>query len=230
MSGSLIRTLRCAGVDLAEIERRLAPWLGQGVSVSCPPGEGEILVRLSAEEPALGDLAAAVLRALGADCYGKGEETLEAVVGQLLHHRGFTLSVAESCTGGLLGHRITNVPGSSVYFERGVIVYSNRAKEELLGVPSQLLAAHGAVSAPVAEAMARGIRQGSGSQLGLSITGVAGPAGGSPAKPVGTVFIGLASIDGARSHRFLLSGDRESIKWQSSQMALDLLRRHLLTA
>jgi nicotinamide-nucleotide amidase len=230
MTGALIRTLRCAGIDLADVERRLAPWLGRGVSVSCPPGDGEILVRLSTGKPALGELEAAVLGALGGDCYGKDEETLEAVVGHLLRDRRLTLSVAESCTGGLLGHRITNVPGSSVYFERGVVVYSYRAKEELLGIPSQLLAAHGAVSAPVAEAMARGIREMSGSHLALAITGVAGPDGGTPAKPVGTVFIGLASSDGARSHHFLFSGNRESIKWQSSQQALDLLRRHLLTA
>lgn len=223
------RTLRCAGVGLAEVAPRLAPWLGRGVSVSSPPGEGEVLVRLSAEEPALAELEAAVLGALGDDCYGRDQETLEAVVGQLLRHRRLTLSVAESCTGGLVGHRITNVPGSSIYFERGAVAYSNRAKEEFLGVPRHLLASHGAVSGPVAEAMARGIREMSGSQLGLSITGVAGPDGGSPAKPVGTVFIGLADSDGARSRRFLFSGNRESVKWQSSQMALDLLRRHLLT-
>jgi nicotinamide-nucleotide amidase len=225
-----LRTLRCTGIDLADVERRLTPWLDKGVSVRSVPGRGEVLVRLRAAAPALGELEAAVLGALGQDCYGKDQESLEAVVGRLLRDRQLTLSVAESCTGGLLGHRITNVPGSSVYFERGVVAYSNRAKEELLRVPSQLLAAHGAVSGPVAEVMARGIREVSGSQLGLSITGVAGPDGGTPAKPVGTVFIGLAGNDGARSRHFLFSGNRESIKWQSSQQALDLLRRHLLTA
>lgn len=227
--GARLRMLRCAGIDLAEVERRLAPWLGRGVSVSCLPGEGEVLVRLSAGEPALGELEAAALRVLGDDCYGGDQESLELVVGTLLKERRLTLSVAESCTGGLLGHRITNVPGSSAYFERGVVAYSNRAKEELLGVSSQLLAAHGAVSGPVAEAMARGISEVSGSQLGLSITGVAGPDGGTPTKPVGTVFIGLAGRDGARSRRFLFAGGRESIKWQSTQLALDLLRRYLLT-
>jgi len=187
-----------------------------------------VLVSLSGEEPALGELERAVLGLLGEDFYGQDEETLEGAVGRLLRDRRLTLSVAESCTGGLLSHRITNVPGSSVYFERGVIVYSNRAKEELLGVPGQLIAAHGAVSGPVAEAMARGIRELSGSQLALSITGIAGPDGGTPAKPVGTVFIGLAAAESARSRRFLFSGNRESIKWQSSQRALDLLRRYLL--
>jgi len=223
-----LRTLRCAGVDQADVERRLMPWLGKGVSVRAVPREGEVLVRLRAEAHEIGELEAGLLGALGEDCYGKDPETLEAVVGRLLRDRQLTLSVAESCTGGLLGHRITNVSGSSVYFERGVVVYSYRAKEELLGVPTELLAAHGAVSAPVVESMARGIRERSGTHLALAITGVAGPDGGTPAKPVGTVFIGLASSAGARSHRFLFSGNRESIKWQSSQQALDLLRRHLL--
>lgn len=156
------------------------------------------------------------------------QESPEVVVGRLLRERQLTLSAAESCTGGLLCHRITNVPGSSAYFERGVVVYSNRAKEELLGVPRELLATHGAVSAPVAEAMARGICQKTGTPLGLAITGVAGPEGGTPAKPVGTVYIALATPDGTRSQRFSFAGGRDAVKWQSTQIALDLLRRYLL--
>jgi PncC family amidohydrolase len=119
--------------------------------------------------------------------------------------------MAESCTGGLVGHRLTNIAGSSRYVERGVVVYSNQAKEQLLGVPEEMLRAHGAVSAPVAEAMAAGICRISGSACGIAVTGIAGPDGGTPAKPVGTVFIGAA------------------VKWQSSQAALDLLRRALLS-
>jgi nicotinamide-nucleotide amidase len=149
------------------------------------------------------------------------------VVGRLLSAHGLTLSVAESCTGGLLGHRLTNVSGSSAYFERGVVVYSNRAKQELLGVPDDLLRAHGAVSGPCAEAMARGICERSGSACGLAVTGIAGPDGGTPQKPVGTVFVGVAVAGNVTSRRFRFAGDREAIKWQSAQAALDLLRRSL---
>jgi nicotinamide-nucleotide amidase len=148
-------------------------------------------------------------------------------VGRRLTARGLTLSVAESCTGGLLGHRLTNVPGSSAYFERGVIVYSNRAKQELLGVPEEILKVHGAVSAPCAEAMARGICERSGSACGLAVTGIAGPDGGTPQKPVGTVFFGVAVQGTVTSRRFSFTGDRVAVKWQSAQTALDLLRRSL---
>lgn len=233
-----VRTLRCVGIDPPAVEERLGEWAGGSadVSASCFGVEGEVWVRLRVRgesrpvvESALRELEVAVLTALGDDCYGKDQESLESVVGRLLRERGLTLSLAESCTGGLLGHRITNTPGSSAYFERGVVVYSYRSKEELLSVPKELLLSHGAVSAPVAEAMARGISQASGTELGLSVTGVAGPEGGTPAKPVGTVFIGLSTPEGVRSRRFLFAGSRESIKWQSTQLALDLLRRYLLT-
>ncbi len=168
------------------------------------------------------------MRSRGEDCYGQDGEPLEAVVGRLLLERRLTVSLAESCTGGLVAHRLTNIPGSSRYVERGVIVYSNRAKEELLGVPEPLLRAHGAVSAPVAEAMATGICRLSGSPCGLAVTGIAGPDGGTEAKPVGTVFIATAGPSGTEVKRFRFAGDREAIKWQSAQAALDLLRRRLL--
>src|SRR5204863_334834 len=153
-----LRTLRTAGVTAGELEERLAEWLGQresrtgDVAVGLVPGEGEVWVRLRAKgvdaARALARVESPVLDALGADCYGRDAETLELVVGRALLERRFTLAVAESCTGGLLGHRLTSVPGSSAYFERGVLVYSNRAKEELLGVPAEVLRVHGAVSAP----------------------------------------------------------------------------------
>jgi nicotinamide-nucleotide amidase len=234
-----LRTLRCIGIDPVTVEERLGEWIGGGgeVGVSCLPVEGEVWVRLRARgvslpmvESAMREVETAVTAALGDDCYGGDQETLESAAGRLLSDRQLTLSVAESCTGGLLGHRITNVPGSSAYFERGVVVYGNRAKEELLGVPRQTLATHGAVSRPVAETMARGICRASGSSFGLAITGIAGPDGGTRAKPVGTVFIALATPTGVEAHRFRFTGGRESIKWQSTQMALDLLRRHLLKA
>jgi competence/damage-inducible protein CinA-like protein len=232
----LIRTLRTAGVAVGELEERLVDWLGKegDVSVTVVPADGEAWVRLRARgstpveaTAALASVEAQIAAALGDDCYGRDAESLEQVVGRLLRERELTLAVAESCTGGLLGHRITNLPGSSAYFERGVIVYSNRAKMALLGVPEAVLRAHGAVSGPTAEAMARGICASAGTPCGLSITGVAGPDGGTPAKPVGTVFIGLAFRDAVISQRFRFSGDRASVKWQSSQMALDMLRRKL---
>lgn len=235
--GALVRTLKTAGLDPSQVEERIGPWLGgEGeVSVSCAPLDGEVWVRLAARatslplaETALRQVEAPIAEALGVDCYGRDQESLEGVVGRLLLERRLTLSVAESCTGGLLGHRLTNLPGSSGYFDRGVVAYSNRAKEEMLGVPRALLAAHGAVSAPVAEAMARGICRASGTPLGLAITGIAGPEGGTVAKPVGTVFVALAHPQGVETRRFLFAGGREAIKWQSAQAALDRLRRWLL--
>jgi nicotinamide-nucleotide amidase len=138
------------------------------------------------------------------------------------------LSVAESCTGGLLAQRLTNVPGSSKYFIEGVVSYANDAKTRALGVEPMLLLEHGAVSAPVAEAMAEGIRKRAHTDFGLSITGIAGPGGGTEEKPVGTVFIALAS-DVKTEHRKLhVPGDRQLVRWRSSQAALDLLRRRLI--
>jgi nicotinamide-nucleotide amidase len=234
---TLMRTLRTAGVAVSEVDERLGA-LGTRdgeTAVSALPVGDEVWVRLRARAAspaqaaeALGRIEAEVRSLLGPDCYGTDGDTLEAVVGGLLLERGLALSVAESCTGGLLGHRITNVPGSSRYFERGVMVYSNRAKRELLGVPEEVLRVHGAVSTPCAEAMARGICAVAATPCGLAVTGIAGPDGGSAAKPVGTVFIGLAVEGRVVSRHFRFAGDRESIKWQSAQMALDMLRRALL--
>jgi competence/damage-inducible protein CinA-like protein len=231
------RILRTAGASLDDIEERLAEWLGHhdgDVSVATVPADGEVWVRLRARGTSAEDALAALERveprvaaALGDDCYGRDADTLEQVVGRLLSARGMTLSVAESCTGGLLGHRLTNVSGSSAYFERGVVVYSNRAKQELLGVPEEVLRTHGAVSGPCAESMARGICERSGSACGLAVTGIAGPDGGTPQKPVGTVFFGVAVAGQVTSRRFRFAGDRVAVKWQSAQTALDLLRRNL---
>jgi nicotinamide-nucleotide amidase len=140
------------------------------------------------------------------------------------------VALAESCTGGLVGHRLTQVPGSSAYVERGFVVYSNAAKQALLGVPEAVLRQHGAVSAACAEAMARGARERAGADVGLSITGIAGPDGGTPTKPVGTVYVGLADAQGAvvEHHRF--DRDREGNKALSAVHALDLLRRRCLEA
>jgi nicotinamide-nucleotide amidase len=233
------RTLRTTGVTLSDLEARLAAWLAPGaasgeVAVSMAPSEGEVWVRLrtraatpDAAAEMLARLEKSITAELGDDCYGVDGESLEQAVGRRLVARGLTLAVAESCTGGLVGHRLTGVPGSSAFFERGVVVYSNRAKEELLGVPADILRTHGAVSRPCAEAMVRGICGRSGSACGLSITGIAGPDGGTPTKPVGTVFIGLAAPGVLEARHFRFAGGRASVKWQSSQMALDMLRRSL---
>jgi nicotinamide-nucleotide amidase len=231
------RTLRVVGVTVGEVEERLAEGPGREGDVTATPlpADGEVWVRLrargatrAAAAQALARVEERVAAALGEDCFGRDAESLEVVVGRLLLARRLTLAVAESCTGGLLGHRVTSVPGASAYFERGVLVYSNRAKEELLGVSAEILRAHGAVSDACAQAMARGVAARAGTACGLGITGVAGPDGGTPAKPVGTVFVGLAVGDAVGARRFHFEGDRASIKWQSTQMALDMLRRALL--
>ncbi len=149
------------------------------------------------------------------------------MVGKLLRLNKKTLAVAESCTGGLLGDRITDVPGSSDYFLQGVVAYSNEAKIDLLGVSKALVEKHGAVSSKVAEAMAQGIRDKARSSLGLAITGIAGPSGGAPEKPVGLVYVALAWDKGSDVVKNLFLGNREIIKFQSSQKALDMVRRHL---
>ncbi|HEX2438337.1 MAG TPA: nicotinamide-nucleotide amidohydrolase family protein [Methylomirabilota bacterium] len=234
-----VRTLRTTGVTLGDVEERLAPWLGRGdggseIVVTMAPGDGEVWVRLRARGASteaaaatLATLESPIVEALGEDCYGRDGESLEQVVGHRLTARGLTLATAESCTGGLVGHRLTTVPGSSNFFERGVVVYSNRAKQELLGVSEEILRTHGAVSRPCAEAMVRGVCERSGTACGLSITGIAGPDGGTPTKPVGTVFIGLAVPGLVEARHFRFAGGRASVKWQSSQMALDMLRRAL---
>ena len=176
-------------------------------------------------------LATSVRTRLQEWIFGEGSDTMEAVVGSLLLKEKRTIALAESCTGGLIGHRLTQVAGSSAYVDRGIICYSNKAKIELLGVPAHLIEQHGAVSAEVAAAMAKGVRERSGVSIGLSVTGIAGPGGGTATKPVGLVYIGLNADTGetlTREHRF--HGDRSVIKLRSSQAALDFLRRWLLAS
>jgi len=169
------------------------------------------------------------IRLLAAEyIYGTDDEELEEVLGGLLRERNLTIAVAESCTGGLIADRITNVPGSSDYFERGVITYSNRSKTELLRVPAELIRVHGAVSEEVALAMARGIREVSGADMGLSTTGIAGPGGGSPEKPVGLVWIACADSAGAIVRKFTFGDGRIRVKQRASQAALEFARKRLL--
>jgi nicotinamide-nucleotide amidase len=148
-------------------------------------------------------------------------------VGRALGEKHLSLATAESCTGGRIGDRITDVAGSSGYFLGGVVTYSNEAKEAFLGVSGTTLRDHGAVSDETAEEMARGVRERFGAGIGLSVTGIAGPGGGSRRKPVGTVHIGLASDEGTRSGRYRFWGGREQVKAQTAMMALDWVRRML---
>jgi nicotinamide-nucleotide amidase len=169
-----------------------------------------------------------IRKKLGDAVYGVDGQDLEEIVGALLRQRKFTIAVAESCTGGLIGGRFTNIAGSSDYFERSLVVYSNEAKTSLLGVPAGLIASKGAVSREVAGAMAGGIRDQAKTTFGLSVTGIAGPGGGTPEKPVGLVYISLASKDGVKvdEHRFL--GTREQVRLRTAQEALDMVRRYLI--
>ncbi len=152
---------------------------------------------------------------------------LERIVGNLLTQKMLTLGLAESCTGGLAGHRLTNVPGSSTYFLGGIVAYSNEAKERLLGVSHDTLVEHGAVSAETALEMARGARQALGSDVGLSTTGIAGPGGAMPGKPVGLVYIALSAREAERVERYVWDSDREGNKGLSVEAALTMLKEYL---
>jgi nicotinamide-nucleotide amidase len=171
---------------------------------------------------------AAIREKLGDSIYSVDGQAMEEVVGALLKQRRFKIAVAESCTGGLIGARITNIPGSSEYFERGSVAYSNLAKSEMLGVPAELIVQRGAVSSETAAAMAEGVRQAAKTDIGLSVTGIAGPQGGSEQKPVGLVYAALATSQGVKTQEYRFLGDREQIRLQASQMALDMVRRHLI--
>jgi nicotinamide-nucleotide amidase len=179
-------------------------------------------------EAKLARVCAAIRERLGPLVYGEGDETLPAVVGRLLRERGRTLAVAESCTGGLVAERITEVPGASDYFAGGVVAYANAAKTALLGVPEAMLAEHGAVSEPVARAMAEGARTRFGADFGIATTGISGPGGGSPDKPVGLVHVALAREGGAHADHFVFPLDRSRHRLLTAQIALDWVRRALL--
>jgi nicotinamide-nucleotide amidase len=230
------RELRVAGMGESDLDQLIAPVYKkyQNPATTILAGAGDIQVHFRARcateteaEALLSEVSGPIEALLGDRIYSCDSESIEEVVGKLLLSTNATLSVAESCTGGLLGERLTSVPGSSEYFLGGFITYSNALKTELLGVPAEMLAAHGAVSKPVAEAMAEGARRRSGSTFAISITGVAGPGGGTEAKPVGTTCIGLAGPEGTEVLERQFPGDRARIRQFASQIALDLLRRKL---
>jgi nicotinamide-nucleotide amidase len=167
---------------------------------------------------------------LGRDAYSTDGRALEEVVGDLLLARGWRIGVAESCTGGLITSRLTDVAGSSRYVDRSVVSYSNDAKTEMLGVPAALIAEHGAVSEPVAVAMAEGIRVSARLEVGIGVTGIAGPGGGTPEKPVGTVCVAVITPEASRVRTVRFMGEREQVKFQASQAALDMVRRMIATS
>lgn len=215
---------RCRGLGRAGIRLgTLASPLGVTVSLTVSGG------LTKARRAMVEQLTAELRRLFGEALYAEGNETMEIVVGRHLRGQGLMLAVAESCTGGLIGHRLTQVAGSSDYLDRVVVCYSNRAKMELLRVPAALIEAHGAVSAEVAAAMAHGVRALSGVPLGLSVTGIAGPGGGTAQKPVGLVYVGLDGGDTGHpmTHEFRFHGDREAIKLRASQAALNVARAWL---
>lgn len=194
----------------------------------------QISVRLTVHGPPalapqrLEELSARLRQRIGGCAYGEGDTTMEVVVGGMLTDRQMTIALAESCTGGLVGHRMTNIPGSSNYFKGGVVAYSNEVKQQSLGVRAEILAQYGAVSEETAMEMAAGVRRVLGADLGLAITGIAGPEGGTPDKPVGTVCFALATATTVYRRRYQLWGTRDWVKLLSSQIALDWVRRHLL--
>ncbi len=231
------RVLRVTGMGESAIDERIAPVYTQfkNPQTTILFNKSEVEIHLTAQgktegeaELLLDGLAGQIEERLDDAIFAFRGETMEEVVGLRLAVGGFTLAVAESCTGGLIAERLTDVPGSSNYFMEGVVTYSNEAKVRLLGVPAELIEEHGAVSASVAEAMAEGVRQRAGTDFGLAVTGVAGPGGGTTEKPVGLVFVAI-SDDAHTAHRkLMLPGDRQLIRWRASQSALDLLRRRLI--
>jgi nicotinamide-nucleotide amidase len=203
-------------------------------TILAAPGQVELHFTTRADDAVvadeiLGRARAEILAVLGADVFSEDGRALEVVVGDLLRQRGLTIAVAESCTGGLLLSRLTDVPGSSAYVRGGVVAYSNELKIDLANVMPALIDSFGAVSEPVATALAEGIRSRTGADVGVGVTGIAGPSGGTPQKPVGTVAAAVAAPEGrSRVRMFSFPGGRAQVKFQATQAALDMVRRALL--
>jgi nicotinamide-nucleotide amidase len=231
------RVLKVAGMGESTVANELNDIVeslsNPTIAYLCQPGE--VTVRITAKASGLeealkmiDEVAERVRDILGDNVFGEDNQTMEQVVGQMLLAKHKTLALAESCTGGLVSDRITDISGSSDYYLGGVISYSNQLKNELLGVSSDDLRQYGAVSAPVAEQMAQGVKKLVKSDFGVGITGIAGPTGATDGKPVGLVYIAVASQNGVNSKEFRFVGDRTGIKRWASQSALDMLRRELL--
>jgi nicotinamide-nucleotide amidase len=242
-SGLFRRVLKITGRTESDVDTFAQPIYGRWTSDPVPIATtilavmGQIELHLTAraatraEADQVLDSAVEELKAvLGSSVYSADGRSLEAVVGDLLRNERFTIAVAESCTGGLLASRLTDVPGSSAYVDRGFVCYSNQSKTALLGVPESLIVEHGAVSEPVAAAMASAARERAGTNVGIGVTGIAGPEGGTPAKPVGTVAVSVDVNGGSRTSTFHFIGARDQVKFQASQAALNMLRLMLESA
>ena len=230
-------SLRLIGLRESEIAQRLEavekehPTVGFGYFPHFPENLLTLTVQDSTSTAAdftLAEVVQAVRHELGLYVYGDGDHTLEMVVGSLLNQRGYSLALAESCTGGLIGHLLTNVPGSSAYFDRSIVTYSEAAKVSDLFVSPDLISRYGVVSSEVAEAMVRGLQRQSKADLALSVTGIAGPTGGTEDKPAGTVFLALLREKKLHSERLQFGGDRQKIKLAAAYTALDRLRRAMI--
>lgn len=231
------RTLHLTGLTESEVDEHVADLLKLkgAVTVGIYAHAGQVDLRITANAATAAEARKAIKKIetdirqrMGIAVFGADDETLEHVVGALLAKSKRSIALAESCTGGLIGHRITRVPGSSAYFVGGVVAYSNGVKTAVAGVPATLLRKHGAVSEAVAQAMAAGIRKTLKADYGLAVTGIAGPTGGSTEKPVGTVCLAIANGKHAVVRQLHLSGDRELVKTRAANAALDLLRTTLL--
>jgi nicotinamide-nucleotide amidase len=230
------RTLRIIGLGESLIEEKVKD-LMQDANPSVAPYAkvGEVHLRVTAKvardedaDALIAERAALLYDRLGSHIYGENEATLEEAVVRLLAEQKKTVATAESCTGGLLAGRITNVSGSSAVFTTGLVTYSNEAKSRLLQIPRALISSVGAVSSEVAQAMAERVRELAGTDYGIGITGIAGPGGGTPEKPVGLVYIGIADANGVRATKNLYTGIRADVRHRSTQTALDMLRQALL--
>jgi len=229
------RELRVVGLTESEVEERVSPlyalYPDSETTILATHAGIELHPRIWSSDPAkaehlLDEIASRMALALGEHLYSTAGESLEEVVARILIDNRATIAVAESCTGGMLAERLTNVPGSSSYFLGGVVCYSNELKTSLVGVPKEMIEAKGAVSSEVALALADGIRKRSGATIGVGTTGIAGPTGGTAEKPVGLVHIGLADERGATEKAFRFPGDRDRIRRFATQTALDMVRRH----
>lgn len=230
------RVLKIAGLTESGVEEKLAPYYakhpGELVTILASGGQIEIHLHGDGAEAEAKELMAAsereIVEIFGERLFGFDDDTLESVVGELLRTRSQTLATAESCTGGLLGSRITDIAGSSAYYLGGVVCYTATAKTELVGVDPALIREHGEVSEPVAIVLANGIRERFGATWGVGVTGIAGPGGGTETKPVGTIHLAVAGPNGHKHRHLLWQGPRTIVKWYSTQQALDLLRRSIL--
>lgn len=231
------RLLKFTGIGESDLEERLVDLFRSSNPTVAPYASlGEVKLRLTTraedEEEAMAlfaPLEQEIRRRVGEYMYGSGDDTLEGVIGRMLKAAGKTAAVAESCTGGLIAKRLTDVPGSSAWFPGGLVAYSNEAKERLLDVPGDVLATYGAVSEETAKAMARGAALRFGADIGVGVTGVAGPGGGTEEKPVGLVYAAVYADEKARARRLLFGGRRDHIRQRAAQSALDMVRREIHT-